>query len=121
MARSTGATSGRPLQPRFPKERGAPGAGGAVAAAAASAAAKATPAASATTSAAIGAMICSNCANCSKLEAGILVHEFVLHEQGLKFFEPLRVLHEARAHNLMRLCGRTSDCAGRPSDSVCQR
>ena len=28
------------------------------------------------------------------------------------------VAHTFRPHNLMRLCGRTSECAGRPSDSV---
>ena len=53
----------------------------------------ASPAASATTSA---ARVGIDCTNCSKLGVGILVHEFVLHEQSVKFLKPLHVLHEAR-------------------------
>jgi hypothetical protein len=83
------------------KVRGAPGAGDACSSAAArgSAAASPTaparvPTAPATTSA---ASVCSDCADCSNLGVGTehLVRVFVLHESGVKFLEPLRVLHEA--------------------------
>jgi hypothetical protein len=83
------------------KVRGAPGAGDACSFAAArgSAAASPTaparvPSAPATTSA---TSVCSDCADCSNLGVGTehLVRVFVLHESGVKFLEPLRVLHEA--------------------------